>query len=92
MVAIVQIEEVTVVDVEIGDDCLVHVRQVKRHVGLTPTEALQLSQELAEAAVTARRLLAEESERQRRRVAQNGADGFDGSLDSALARKGVSPW
>ena len=71
--AIVQLEEVTVVDVEIGDDCLVHVRQVKRHVELTPTEALQLSQELAEAAVKARRLLVEESERQRARVAQAGA-------------------
>lgn len=78
MVAIVQVEEVTVVDVEIGDDCLVHVRQVKRHVGLTPTEALQLSQELAEAAVTARRLLAEESERQRVRIRLRAADGLDG--------------
>jgi len=85
-VAIVQVEEVTVVDAEIGDDHLVHVRQMRKHVALTPTEALQLSQELAEAAVSARRLLGEQAERERGRIAQQGASGVDRALESGGPR------
>lgn len=74
MVAIVETVDRVVVEVEVGDDYLVQVKQRRKRVALSPSEALQLSQELAEAALEARRLVGEQAERERARVAQAGAD------------------
>lgn len=76
--------ERVVVQVEVGDDCLVHVKQRRKRVSLSPAEALQLSQELAEEALRARRMLEERAGRERARIAQRAAGGFDGSVESAL--------
>ena len=57
--AITETETVTLANVEVGDDYRVHVTQMRKHLDYTPEQALQLSVEIAQAALEARRLLEE---------------------------------
>jgi hypothetical protein len=57
--AITETEVVELATVEVGDDYRVHLRQYRKAMDYTPEQALQLSCELAQAALEARRLLAD---------------------------------
>lgn len=59
MVAIQVTETFEVARVEVGDDYRVHLWQAYKASSYTPTQALQLSQELAQAALEARKALSE---------------------------------
>ncbi len=58
--AITETDVVEVARVEVGDDYRVHLRQWRKRVDYSPEQALQLSCELAQAALEARRLLGED--------------------------------
>lgn len=82
MVAIEVTETVEVARVEVGDDYRVHLWQARKLSSYTPTQALQLSQELAEAALEARRVAEEREEAEGARIRQTAGGVFDGTLTS----------
>lgn len=58
--AITETETVTLANVEVGDDYRVHVTQMRKRLDYTPRQALQLSVEIAQAALEAMRMLDED--------------------------------
>lgn len=85
MVAIEVTETFEVARVEVGDDYRVHLWQARKASSYTPTQALQLSQELAEAALAARRAVEERLEADRARTLETAAGGFDGGSSDGFA-------
>lgn len=68
-------ETFEVARVEVGDDYRVHLWQARKASSYTPDQALKLSQELAEAALEARRALSEHLEVLASRAASDGREG-----------------
>lgn len=68
-------ETFEVARVEVGDDYRVHLWQARKASSYTPTEALQLSQELAEAALEARRAECDHLEAMAARTASGASGG-----------------
>lgn len=75
MVAIQVTETFEVARVEVGDDFRVELWQAHKSSSYTPDQALKLSQELAEAALEARRVMSEHLEVLASRTAAGASEG-----------------